>query len=838
MPKLLDDYSRKRRFDSTPEPGPKVAQAAGNRFYIQRHQARRLHYDLRLESDGVLKSWAVPKGPTLDPAEKRLAVLVEDHPMEYGNFEGTIPAGNYGAGSVMVWDRGTYEVLGEKSVAEQMERGDFKFRLHGEKLMGEFALVRMKNRGKGNEWLLLKKKDFAAKPGWDAEQDLRSVGPGNLDPAKTPGAKRAEMPRDLTPMLAVAASSLPEGAEWLYEVKWDGWRALCFVEGKKVRLVSRNGKPMDKQYPELAVLPEVLGGADAVLDGEIVALDEQGRPSFELLQQRIGFGGKGVTQEARSRPVVFFAFDLPWCNGYDLRATPLLERKKLLASLLTPTPAVRLSEHFTGNGQKLLAGAREQGLEGVMAKRALSAYDSQRSADWVKVKIVAQQDFVIAGMVEGEREPFGSLALGVYEREKLVFSGNFGSGFDQESLKRVHSLLKPLATQRCPFAEPPQMLTPAPVTWVKPEVVCTVRFAQWTKDGRLRAPVFHGIRTDVSPRDCVREVAEAAPAATTTTTIRPKLLEGKQAEVLLTVGKQRLKFTNLNKVFWPREGYVKRDLINYYYAVAELILPHLKDRPLSLKRYPNGIEGKYFFQKEAAESFPDWLRTEAIFSEHNQAPINYVVADDRASLLYLANLGCIDQNPWMSRVGSLEHPDFVLLDLDPYSCGYDRIVEAAQLVRAKLELLELAAYPKTTGGDGMHVYIPLQPEYSYEQSRTFAEVLARLCAHERPDLFTTPRTVAHREQGKVYFDYLQNREGSTIAAPYVLRAHPGAPVSTPLSWSEVGPGLTPAQFHLGNVLDRFARVGDLFAPVLNKPQRLELSLAKMEELVRAAGAKK
>ncbi|MGH9649315.1 MAG: DNA ligase D, partial [Terriglobales bacterium] len=568
----------------------------------------------------------------------------------------------------------------------------------------------------------------------------------------------------------------------------------------------------------------------------IVALDVQGRPSFELLQQRITVGAKGVTQLARSHPVVFFAFDLPYYNGYNLRAAPLVERKQLLASILSPSAVVRYSEHFVGNGPRLLAGAREQGLEGVMAKRALSPYESKRTANWVKVKIVAQQEFVIAGLVAGERELFGSLALGVYEEAKLVFAGNVGSGFDQESLKRVHRLLEPLVTSRCPFAEKPQMLTP--VTWVRPERVCTVRFAQWTKEGRLRAPVFLGIRTDASPQDCVREVSEAAPAAAEAPRQRSLLLSGKQAEALLTIGKRRLKFTNLNKVFYPREGYNKRDLINYYDAVAELLVPHLKDRPLSLKRYPNGIEGKYFFQKEAAENFPDWLRTEAIFSEHNQAPIHYVVADDRASLLYLANLGCIDQNPWMSRVGSLENPDFVLIDLDPYGCAFDRIVEAAQLVREKLQLLGLEGYPKTTGGDGMHVYIPLKPVYSYEQSRSFAEVLARLLAHERPDLFTTPRTVAKREKGKVYFDHMQNREGSTIAAPYVLRAYPGAPVSTPLSWAEVAPGLSPAQFHLGNVLDRFARVGDLFAPVLSKPQRLESSLKKLEEMVRAAGSRK
>jgi len=366
------------------------------------------------------------------------------------------------------------------------------------------------------------------------------------------------------------------------------------------------------------------------------------------------------------------------------------------------------------------------------------------------------------------------------------------------------------------------------ITWVKPELVCSVKFASWTAESRLRAPVFVGLREDVKPEDCVREVAVTPPASAEI----PKLLPPKQAEIILSIEGRQLKFTNLNKIFYPQQGYTKRDVINYYDAVAPLLVPHLKDRPLSLKRYPNGIDGKYFFQKEAAEKFADWLRTEPIFSEHNQAPINFVVADDRASLLYLANLGCIDQNPWMSRVGSLDDPDFVLIDLDPSDCGYDRIVEAAQLVRQKLDLLGLAGYPKTTGGDGMHIYIPIEPRYSYAQARSFAEILARLVVHDRPDLFTTPRAVARREKGKVYFDYLQISTGKTISAPYVLRAYNGAPVSTPLEWREVVKGLTPAQFHLGNVLERFGRLGDIFQPVLTKRQRLEDALAKLEGLIK------
>ena len=827
----LDDYKRKRKFDKTPEPKPLQQVGDGRRFYIQRHQARRLHYDLRLEMGGVLKSWAVPKGPTLDPAQKRLAVLVEDHPLEYGEFEGTIPEGNYGAGAVSVWDKGTYEMLGELPADKQFERGDFKFRLHGQKLVGEFALVRMKNRGKGNEWLLLKKKDFAVQPGWEAEDQPHGLSPVVADPALLPGAVRAEMPKDVTPMLATLADSLPQGAEWVYEIKWDGVRSLCYLKGGELRLVSRNGNAMEKQYPEVTAAAGQLESETAILDGEIVACDEQGRPSFGQLQSRFGIGASAAERLAQSHPVILFAFDLIYLNGFDLRQTPLLERKRMLASILKPNQVVRYSDHFT-QGDRLLNAAKEKGLEGVMAKRADSRYESRRTSDWIKVKVVSQRDFVICGYTAGEREPFGSLALGYYEGEKLLYAGNVGSGFDQQSLKEVFRLLKPLVTPKSALADSSQV--PKETTWVKPQLVCMVKFASWTKDARLRAPVFLGLRPDGVARDCVRETVagetsagEAAPAA-------PALLSGKQNEVFVAADGQRLKFTNLNKVFYPQQGYTKRDIINFYNDVADLVLPHLKDRPLSLKRYPNGIEADYFFQKDAPESFPDWLRIEPVVTEPGKEPTHFVVGDNRASLLYLANLGCIDQNPWMSRLGSLENPDFILLDLDPVDCGYDRIVEAAQLVRQKLEAIGLEGYPKTTGGDGMHVYVPIEPHYSYAQARTVAEILARLVAAQRPDLFTTPRTVSRREKGKVYFDYLQISEGKTISAPYVLRAYTGAPVSTPLRWSEVRKGLSPAQFHLGNVRERFARLGDVFEPVLTKRQQLEPALEKLERMVREA----
>lgn len=824
----LGDYSRKRKFAKTPEPPPQPAPGiSANRFCVQRHSARRLHYDLRLELNGVLLSWAVPKGPTLDPEEKRLAVHVEDHPIAYGDFEGTIPAGNYGAGSVLLWDRGTYELLGSDSAEKQLERGDFKFRLHGEKLMGEFALVKIKRTEKGNEWLLIKKKDFAAKLGWDAESDLRSVG-GVSDPALLAGALEAKVPVEVTPMMTFPSASLPQGPDWLYEIKWDGVRALCFLEGKKVRLTGRSGKAMEAQYPELAGIAQQLNAKTAVLDGEIVAFDAKGVPSFAEIQPRIGARPQNVRALSKTNPVTFFAFDLVYLEGYDLRQVALIERKRMLSSRISAGGVLHFSEHFP-EGENLLQAAREKGLEGVVAKGASSRYESKRSNSWLKIKVVAQQEFVVCGLTEVERKYFGSLALGVYEKGELRYVGNVGSGFTEESLKRTHAMLEKLATNKCPFAEVPKI--PGETTWVRPELVAAVKFNSWTGDGRLRAPVFLGLRDDVAPKDIVREAA--APAAPTVAS-RPVLLLAGKNEVITKVGNQALKFTNLSKVFYPQEGFTKRDVINYYDAVADLILPHLRDRPLSLKRYPNGIEQEFFFQKNAAEKFPGWLRTVPIASDKKK--INFVVADDRESLLYVANLGCIDQNPWLSRVATLEHPDFILIDLDPYHCGYDRIVEAAQLVHAKLDQMGLQGFPKTTGGDGMHIYVPLEPRYSYEQVRNFAEVLARLVAAERPDMFTTPRTVSQREKGKVYFDYLQIREGSTISAPYVLRAYPGAPVSTPLRWNEVVKGLSPANFTIRNAPDRFARLGDLFEPVLRLQQRLEDALERLESMV--AGAKR
>jgi bifunctional non-homologous end joining protein LigD len=828
----LEEYRRKRVFSKTPEPPDKPSREDGNRFFIQRHSARRLHYDLRLEMDGVLKSWALPHGPTLDPAIKRLAVHVEDHPFAYGSFEGTIPSGNYGAGIVTLWDRGTYEWLGPKTPAQMWESGDLKLRFHGHKIVGEFALVRT-NRANGKDWLLIKKKDFAVREGWDPEADTRSVlqGPGEI--SSTEGAVKAEMPTSLEPMLATLGNAVPSGSDWLYEVKWDGYRALCFIEGGKVRMVSRRGTKLDKQFAPVAqALAQSVRADTAIIDGEVVALDDNGNPSFQHLQNLTGFGTKPALKGMAPPNLNFFAFDLLYLNGYDLRKAALIDRRQLLMSILLPSEIVRYSEHFIGKGDELLQAVRAKGLEGIIAKQAQSRYESKRSGSWIKIKVTTQQDFIVCGYILGEREPFGSLVLGYNKNKKLAYAGNVGSGFTQQSLKGVFEKVKPLITKKPVLSDVPKEI--GEVTWVKPELICAVKFTSWTKDDRLRAPVFLGMRTEVEPEEVVREtglIGESLLAEETADESKQEvLLPADKAEIALDIDGHRLKFSNLNKVFYPADGYTKRDVINFYAAIADLLVPHLQGRPLSLKRYPNGIDQDYFFQKDAS-GFPDWLHREELADEEDAESKTRVICDDKASLLYLANLGCIDQNPYMSRLGTLEHPDFILIDLDPYHCGYDRIVEAAQLVREKLRLIGLTGYPKTTGGNGMHVYVPVEPIYSSAQTRQFAEILARWVAAERPELFTTPRMVSAREKGKVYFDYLQNASGKTISAPYVLRAYPGAPVATPLKWDEVVSGLKPAQFHIANVLRRFERVGDLFAGVLNKPQELGPAIEKLSTMV-------
>ncbi len=852
-PGPLGEYASKREFEVTPEPPPAVAPpASALRFCIQRHDATRLHYDLRLEAGGVYKSWAVPKGATLDPTKKSLAMMVEDHPIEYGKFEGNIPKGEYGGGSVMLWDRGTYEPLTGMDPEAQIARGDFKFRLHGEKLNGDFALVHMKGRGKGNEWLVIKKRDGHEILNWDVEEFARSVLTGRTQeeiasnmPAvkqtapktehaaaawgKIKGAVRAEMPKALSPMAAYLGDQIPSGPNWLYEIKWDGVRALCFIEDGAMYILSRTGNRCERQYPELSVLPHYIRAGTAILDGEIAVLDDQGRPRFSLIQPRIANSDPNtVAHLSRSSPVTFFAFDLLYADGFDLRGAPLKERTAALKQILEQTDHIRVSEHFETSGAEMLEAARQAGLEGIVAKRADSKYESRRSNCWLKFKVHNEQEFVICGFTHGDREYFSSLVLGIYDQGELRHAGQVGTGFDDKTIREIYQRLEPLITSKSPFRKATKALRK--ITWVEPRLVCQVRFVEWTPDRQLRAPSFQGLRPDLDPASVVREFPESAtedPAPPSTE--RAPLIPPGLKEITLDVGAQKLKFTNLNKVFYPAQGYTKRDLLNYYDSVADLILPHLRDRPLSLKRYPNGIEGDFFFQKNA-EEFPDWIHLEPIPSDGRT--INYVIANDRETLLWLTHLGCIDQNPWMSRIGSLDNPDFMLIDLDPVECAYDMIVEAALLTRSKLDQIGLRGYPKTTGGDGMHIYVPLEPIYSYDQVRSFAEIVSHLVTGDRPSLFTTPRSVAKRKKNRVYFDSMQIASSKTISAPYVLRAYPGAPVATPLEWSEVKPGLLPHQFTIENAPARFRTLGDIFRPVLDAPQRLEPAMKLLEGVLK------
>jgi bifunctional non-homologous end joining protein LigD len=839
----LREYARKRKFENTPEPAPAEVEPqklTQGRFYIQRHDATRLHYDFRLEIAGTLKSWAVPKGPSLVPLSKSLAMHVEDHPLDYGEFEGNIPKGNYGAGSVMLWDKGTFDLLGTGTGEEQIERGDLKFRLHGEKVKGEFALVLMKGRGKGNEWLLIKKRDEFADTEWDIEALAHSVKTGrtqeeiarNLEPAKKKlkkaaklspeglaGAKKAPMPESVTPMLATASERVPSGSKWLYEIKWDGIRALCYVDGGRLRMVSRNGNPYDRQFPELAVLPHQISARTAILDAEIAVLDASGRSDFGMIQPRIHqTDANSIAHLARSTPARLFAFDLLYWDGYDLRNVPLSERKRALSAILTPDDRVQVSDHFDVPGDQMLEAARQMNLEGIIAKQSDSKYEPRRSSCWLKIKITGRQEFVICGYTHGERDTFSSLVLGVHRDGELAWVGNVGTGFDDRTLRELHNRLQPLVTTKSPFRKKPAMLRDA--TWVEPKLVCECKFVEWTKDGKLRAPVFLGLRTDKAPEETARETGP--------------LFAGKPKEATLQIDGRTIKFTNLDKIWYPKEKYTKRDVLNYYDAVAEYILPHLRDRALSLKRYPNGIHEDFFFQKNIPETYPDWLRIEPIPSEHRGEDIRFVVADNRATLLYLTNLGCVDQNPWMSRVQSLDCPDYVLIDLDPVECPFHKIIDAMLLVREVLDEIGLTGYPKTTGGDGMHVFVPVEPVYSYDQARAFAEIVAQLVIAKKPDLFTTPRSVDKRRKNRVYFDWMQLSFGKTIAAPYVLRAYDGAPVATPLVWDEVKRGLTPDQFNITNAVARFRETGDLFEGVLTKPQKLEPALKKIEKMFKGS----
>ena len=821
----LLEYRKKRDFHRTPEPvGRTGKDSVAGQFFVQRHNASRLHYDFRLAIEGVLKSWAVPKGPSMDPAEKRLAVQVEDHPLDYGNFEGNIPKGQYGGGSVMLWDRGQFGVDGDKDASAQWERGDIKLHLEGEKLRGGFKLFRMKGKPKGNEWLLVKTRDEFALGGPEVEAEARSVLThrtqeeiaDGVKPRRTGSVPKAE------PMLPTLVRTLPEGDEWLYEVKWDGVRALCSVENGALDIRSRGGKQYNRSFPELMALPAHLKLHSALLDGEIVAMDASGQIRFSAIQPRLGIrfakNGKGDAPLGIS----LYLFDILFADGGDLREKPLEHRKEVLAAALQVDDRFRLSPALDGTATELLEVAEEHRLEGIVAKRKDSPYRSGRSADWVKVKLGKRQEFVICGWLSGKRSTFASLVLGLFEGDELYWCGNVGTGFSESTQRSIREILE--KDQRAP---PPAFARgewPDGMHWAKPTMVAEVRFAEWTRAGRLRSPVFVGIRQDKTPHECVREHPAEGEAMV------EKQRATRDHQPTKPGVSQRPPLTHTDKIYFPADGISKGELLDYYEAVSGYMLPHLRGRPATLKRYPDGIDGPSFFQKNMPASTPDWVPTVTMPSESDGREIRYLLIEDLRTLLYAVNLGCIDIHTWMSRAATVESPDYVLFDLDPYECDFSKVVDTAKVLRELMQQLGLDAYAKTSGGNGIHVVTPLSKGQTFDEVREFTSGMAAAISKLRPDLITTERSLKKRPRGKVYFDYVQFGRGKTIASVYSVRPRNGAPVSTPLEWEELTGKLKPSAFHLRNTIKRVQGRGDLWKKVLDTGQSLRTARKKLERL--------
>jgi bifunctional non-homologous end joining protein LigD len=829
----LSTYRAKRSADRTPEPfGTVTPGGRAGRFIVHQHAATRLHFDLRLEMDGVLKSWAVPKGPSADPADKRLAVHVEDHPIEYGDFEGIIPEGNYGAGAVIVWDRGTWVPLEDPEAG--MAKGKLLFELRGYKLHGVWTLVKIKKGVK--EWLLIKERDAYVTKNGDRFPEGSVLSGFTVEELKSGADKAAKLratlkrwhapqrpirPEDVPPMLAESRDQPFSRAGWVFEVKLDGYRMRAARAGGVGRLITRNGNDYTAAFPELARALSALPYDGLVMDGELVILDDQGRPSFQRLQNRARLSrAPDIRHAAVEYPATLYLFDLVALEGYDLRPLPLLKRKQLLKQLLPEVGPLRYSEHFEKQGEALYDQAVGMGLEGIVAKRADAPYRSGRSDLWLKVRADRTGEFVVVGYTapKGSRGGFGALHLGAYRDGELVYIGRAGTGFSAQQLREVAEDLERLGQPTPAFAGP----VPAErdSRWVKPELVVEVRYKEITDDGLLRQPVFLRFRDDKKPEECRVDVRGSSQRRESSD---PAPLRG-AAEVTSPA----VPFTNLDKVFWPAEGYTKGDLIAYYRAVSRWILPYLADRPLVLTRYPDGITGKSFFQKDAPEYAQRFVRTVTIWSEDSQRDLDYFVCDNEASLLYIANMAAILLHVWSSRVGSLEQPDWCILDLDPKGAPFSDVVRVAKAVHALCEEIGLPTGIKTSGSTGLHVLIPLGRQCTYEQSRTLGGLLARVIASRLPEIATVTRQV-HKRGGKVYVDYVQNGHGRLLVAPFSVRPLPGAPVSTPLTWREVTDALDIQAFTIHTVPARMKRSKrDPLHDVLAETPDLVSALARLQ----------
>jgi bifunctional non-homologous end joining protein LigD len=897
----LTEYKRKRDFARTQEPSgdeaPTPSRTGRLRFVIQKHAARNLHFDLRLELDGVMKSWAVPKGPSMDPSVKRLAMQVEDHPIDYNTFEGTIPKGEYGGGTVMLWDRGTYSsdtaaspAEEENAIREGLKRGDLKITFYGERVHGSFALIRMKFAREGSsskpQWLLIKHRDEFA-----TQEDVVADNTTSVDSGRTmediasgksrvwrsnrePKAGSAIPSTSLEPMYASVGSEIP-GDGWTFEPKYDGIRVLAYATSTDVKLMTRNGKDKAQQFPEIVASLMKLSTQTKrplVLDGEIVALIDGEPARFQELQGRMHVKESHmIARYSSATPAALILFDILMDGDEVLIKEPWSERRARLVKRVGKRvgPQLRLTESIEGDGRKMLENARRQGWEGIIAKRIDSLYEpGNRSRNWLKLKIEFRQEFVVGGYTEprNSREHIGAILLGYFDKDRLIYVGHTGGGFSRKGLEEMYRRLKPLERKTSPFEETPK--TNEKAHWARPEVVVEVKFNEWTADRRLRQPIFLGVRDDKDPKEVGMEAisvqkkaaradaiakrlarpsvsaraksaakaprppAKVSRRAATSGKTRDKLdttslleqltaLEEKGGDGYLEFGNGgKLKVSNLDKVFFPKEKYTKGDVMRYYTRIAGLILPTIQDRPLVLKRFPNGIDAESFYQQKASETTPAGVRVEVIETDGGEKQPRYI-GGDLLTLLYTIQLGAISVDPWHSRVGSLEYADYTIIDLDPGPrANFGRVVQVARWAKEVIDGFGLNAAIKTSGSTGLHIYLPLPSKTPNEAATIVAQMIATKVAGVHPKETTIERSVKARGAATVYVDYLQNIQGKTVAGPYCVRAKPGATVSTPLKWTELTDALDPRDFHLGNAAERFEKIGDIWNEAMRKKNSL------------------
>ncbi|HSX27945.1 MAG TPA: DNA ligase D [Candidatus Saccharimonadales bacterium] len=806
----LGKYFAKRKFAHTPEPKGKVAAPHKKlAFVVQEHHASQLHYDFRLELDGVLKSWAVPKGPSMNPHERHLAVQVEDHPFAYRTFEGTIPEGNYGAGEVIIWDQGTYWPRAETTnptttLRQELANGHLTFVLDGQKLHGEFALIKLDGADK-DAWLLIKKGDEYATTKDITTKDESVVSGKKVDelaekPTHLEAFPKKALPRKITPMLTTLVDEPFTKDGWLFEMKWDGYRAIGTKHKDEVELYSRNGLDFSEKFAAIAEALRSLKH-EVVVDGEIVVTDETGRPHFERLQNW------GRKQEGTLQ---YCVFDILWYDGRDIREMPLHERKKLLRSVI-PKSSQKLifSDDVVREGESFFRSVAAHHLEGMVAKRADSTYQAGiRGGDWLKVKTHLRQEVVIGGFTEGRgtRTYLGALLVGVYHRGKFEYVGHVNAGMPDDERRLLRDKLNKLEQPASLFEQEPK--PNGTVHWVRPRLVCEVSFSEWTSENMLRQPEFEGLRPDKNASEVHRE--------------KPKKLDAKHPEASPAAkkpgatAKQPFAFTHLDKLFWPERGYTKGDLIHYYESVSHTILPYLLDRPISMLRQPSGYKDHGFFQKDVSSlHLPPFVHTKTIFSESTNENVKYIVMKNLETLLYIVQLGSIEINPWSSRVPHLSKPDWAVIDLDPEGVTFKDVIAIAKTVHEVCEEWHIPHYPKTSGKTGIHIFIPTGGAYTYAQVRDFAHLIVLEVNKRQPKLTSLERNPRDRHH-KIYLDYLQNGEGQTLASPYSVRPTKDASVSTPLHWDEVTMRLTPQQFTIKNTPARLQKVGDLWKPILGK----------------------